>query len=251
MTRTFPQNYRLVLGPLAYLLKSSPISLRYFRYEKFFRHSREFIVCCYTSRFSNIPGTPRYGVTHRLPWQWRGTSPQTCTSSGASSTDSPLSPTLLIDTPDTLLTSQGLFASQDAFQVIGQLCISSPDVHGCTRPSTKTKRYQQPSHWEQSQDQLFTEDEPDPTKLQRTKSNIRDYSTKLDKFKLFLAVSKLKREAAVKRLHDPKSLLHNPRPDTQYKHILPSQRNNINPRNHGSRNQALRCAWPQAKLHRR
>lgn len=150
-------------------------------------------------------------------------------SSGASSTDSPLSPTLLIDTPDTLLTSQGLFASQDAFQVIGQLCISSPDVHCCTRPSTKTKRYQQPSHWEQSQDQLFTEDEPDPTNLQRTKSNIRDYSTKLDKFKLFLAVSKLKREAAVKRLHDPKSLLHNTRPDTQYKDILPSQRNNIKP----------------------
>jgi hypothetical protein len=54
-------------------------------------------------------------------------------SSGASSTDNPLSPTLLIDIPDTLLTSQGLFASQDTFQVIGQLCISTPDVHCCTR----------------------------------------------------------------------------------------------------------------------
>jgi hypothetical protein len=54
-------------------------------------------------------------------------------SSGASSTDNPLSPTLLIDIPDTLLTSQGLFASQDEFQVIGQLCISTPDVHCCTR----------------------------------------------------------------------------------------------------------------------
>ena len=54
-------------------------------------------------------------------------------SSGASSTDSPLSPTLLIDIPDTFLTSQGLFASQDEFQVIGQLCISTPDVHCCTR----------------------------------------------------------------------------------------------------------------------
>ena len=66
-------------------------------------------------------------------------------SSGASSTDSPLSPTLLIDTPDTLLTSQGLFASQDAFQVIGQLCISSPDVHCCTRPSTKTRDTNSPA----------------------------------------------------------------------------------------------------------
>jgi len=54
-------------------------------------------------------------------------------SSGASSTDNPLSPTLLIDIPDTFLTSQGLFASQDEFQVIGQLCISTPDVHCCTR----------------------------------------------------------------------------------------------------------------------
>ena len=118
-------------------------------------------------------------------------------SSGASSTDNPLSPTLLIDIPDTLLTSQGLFASQDALQVIGQLCISNPDVHCCTRPSTR-QRDTNIGQWKQSQDQLFAEDKPNPTKSPRNKSNIRDYSTKLDNFKLFLAASQLKRAAAAK-----------------------------------------------------
>jgi hypothetical protein len=54
-------------------------------------------------------------------------------------------PTLLIDTPDTLLAPQGLFASRDAFQVIGQLCISSPDVHCCTRPSTRQRATHSPA----------------------------------------------------------------------------------------------------------
>ncbi len=149
-------------------------------------------------------------------------------SSGASLTDNPLSPTLLIDTPDTLLlTSQGLFASQDAFQVIGQLCISFPDGHCCTRPSTRQRDTNRPATGNKSQDQLFTADKPNPTTPQRSKSNIPDYSTKLDKFKLFLAASKLKRAAAVKRLHDSKSLLYNTKLDTRYKDIILSQRNNI------------------------
>ena len=185
LTRTLPQNYRLVWSPSACLLKSSPIPFFNTSDLKTSSNaSREFIVVTpagsrtfqgplVMASLTAFPGNG--GELHHKPAHSVAPARQT----------THFHLTLLIDIPDTLLTSPRSFCLSRRIPSHWSI------VHIYSRRSLlysaeyETKRYQHPGQWKQSHDQLFAEDKPNPTKSPRNRSNIREYSTKLDNFKLF------------------------------------------------------------------
>jgi hypothetical protein len=239
-----PSRLLSCLGGLEFSFAFSPRPLPYSHYGKFFKISSSIHSRC--RKFSNIPSNPLVnGVTHRLPCfpgnggeqQWR-------------QPDLQPQPTPTYSTNYTLLTSKGLLLSLEThFESLVNCASTIPTPIVCHRASTSTKRIIPATIGsEQSHDQLLPEkantSRPKPCEIS---SNIRGYS-KLDKS--FLAAFQTKRYGLpLKGFTIPKSLVCTTQsltPNT--KTLSRVVTTTAQDRNHGSRNKALRCTWPQAKL---